>query len=134
MAKVKRKKNLQSAIDQTKRVYSPGIQRSMVDPMLGQVSTTMPAQVGGLSGVTTTDPQLGGLAGMNEGGMKNQIDIMEMGKQSQGAGAAPMMQPKKVKVKKKNKLMDWPEYKKMNTSANFQDYATYLETAEKSKK
>jgi hypothetical protein len=143
MATVKRKKKLKEAIDQTKRTYIPGVQRSMVDPMLGQVSTTMPAQtgglsgqnipsqVGGLSGVTTTNPQLGGLSGMNEGGMKNQIDVMEMEKQSKGAAPAPMTKAK-AKVKTIKKIMEWREFKKMNPSANFDDYFSYVGRTERS--
>jgi hypothetical protein len=150
MAKVKRKKNLQEMVQDTKQSYQSGISRSMVNPMLGQVATTMPAQTGGLAG-QNIPAQVGGLAGMGAGGMQpegmlQQTDAMEMQRQS-GMGAAPMMQPKKVKVKKKkdSKAITEKEAKKFaetnpmspttwaNIGNNPADYPAYLATF-KSKK
>jgi hypothetical protein len=74
--------------------------------------------------------------GMKPEGMKQQMDSIEM--KNQGAPTpAPMPveknKPTKVKVKK-NKLMQLSEFKKMNPSANLQDYFSYVEKFEKSGK
>jgi hypothetical protein len=100
MATVKRKKTLQQTVDMTKQPYQSGIRNSMVDPMLGNVATTMPAQVGSLSGQITTPAQVGGLSDM---GMKNQMESIEMGKES-GVATQPMMPSKPAKPSKKVKI------------------------------
>lgn len=82
MAKVRKKKTLQETIEETQKPFSPGISRSMVNPMLGSLS--------GLN------------AGMEPEGMKQQMDTMEM--RNQGApSATPAPMPAKKVRKKKSK-------------------------------
>jgi hypothetical protein len=106
MAKVKRKKTLQETVDMTKQPYQSGVSRSMINPMLGNVATTMPAQVGGLAG-QNIPAQVGSLSDL---GMKNQMESIEMSKEA-GAPTQPMTpskpskpskSAKKVKVKRKD--------------------------------
>jgi hypothetical protein len=125
MAKVRRKKRQVSARTEPMGVPLPTARTGMIGAaiptaMMGQNPqlTTTPSQTGSLSGVRTTDPQLGGLATRPEG-MKNQIESREM--ETQGipsAEPAPMPKPKpKSKVKRKSETSSKrPDMQELATS------------------
>lgn len=112
MAKVRKKKSLQEAIEGTKKPYSPADFTQNVNPMLGSLA--------GLN------------AGMQPEGMKQQIDSIEMKKQT---APTPAPMPKaKVKVKPEKQKDPPGTFRNVDNELVVGDMRRFLEWQKSQKK